>query len=88
MLISYRRTINTEYSKYRKYIIKDDIIRDDKCRLCHSNAEQLNTLYASSRLESTEYLRRHHNIAKIVYQTMCKSIKNISELSPYYRYKS
>lgn len=73
---------------YRKYIIKDATVRDDKCRLCHTKAETIeHVISACSVLASSEYLKRHDNIAKVVHQEICKNIKIVTEFSPYYQYK-
>ncbi|KAF2895313.1 hypothetical protein ILUMI_10868 [Ignelater luminosus] len=58
------KVINTK--NYRKYILQDKTLTDDKCRICNQQQETIEHIIAGcSILASIDYIRRHDNVAKI-----------------------
>jgi len=59
------QTINTRY--YSKHI-KDPNITTDLCRLCKQQIETIDYITGGyTILANTEYIKRHDNVAKIIY---------------------
>ncbi|KAF2886553.1 hypothetical protein ILUMI_19620 [Ignelater luminosus] len=71
----------------RKYILQDKTLTDDKCRVCNQQQETIEHIIAGcSILASTDYIRRHDNVAKIVHQHPALHHNLIESKVPYYTY--
>lgn len=81
------QVINTK--NYRKYIIKDPTIRDDKCRKCNTQPETIQHITgACLTLTQTDYTHRHNQLANIIHQQLALKHKLIQNTNtPYYNYK-
>ncbi|CAK1579741.1 unnamed protein product [Parnassius mnemosyne] len=78
--------INTK--NYRKYIIKDPTVINDKCRKCHIHPETIQHITgACTTLTQTDYTHRHNQVANVIHQKLALKhalIKNTN--TPYYNY--
>ncbi|CAB3232935.1 unnamed protein product [Arctia plantaginis] len=78
--------VNTK--NYRKYIIKDATVTDDKCRKCHIQSETIQHITgACITLTQTDYTHRHNQITNIIHQKLALKhylIQNTN--TPYYNY--
>lgn len=71
---------------YRKHILKEDLL-NDKCRKCEKSSETIEHVIGScTSLANTQYLRRHDNVAKLVYQQIAINKLLITKYTPYYKY--
>jgi 1,4-alpha-glucan branching enzyme len=69
-----------------KYIFKQPNI-DEVCRRCGKESEKFRHItVAREQLASTEYLKRHDGLAKIIHQKLAEVAELIEEKSPYYKY--
>ena len=81
------QVVNTK--NYRKHIIKDPSVRDDRCRKCNEKAETIqHIMSACSTLSQSEYLHRHDQIAAIIHQEIAINLKLLKDRTPYYKYKA
>lgn len=72
---------------FKKYIMNDPLVRDDRCRLCHGYKENIaHILSGCTKLAGTEYTHRHNQVAKIIHQKLAKKHNLIEETVPYYKY--
>lgn len=72
---------------YRRYIIKDPQITDDRCRKCHLYQETIDHITGGCKLlAATEYTDRHNNVAKIIHNALLRKYKMHQGDIPYYRY--
>lgn len=56
---------------YRKYIIKEEIINQDKCRMCQSKSETLHHILPGCTLHAPkEYQKRYDKMAKTLHQEL------------------
>ncbi|CAK1579245.1 unnamed protein product [Parnassius mnemosyne] len=80
------QVINTR--NYRKYIIKDPTVLDDKCRKCHIHSETIQHITgACPHLAQTDYTHRHNQVANIIHQTLAIQHNLIQDtITPYYKY--
>lgn len=78
--------INTK--NYRKHIIRDTTITNDKCRRCHSQSETIQHITgACTTLTQTDYTHRHNQIANIIHQKLALKHTLIQNTNtPYYNY--
>ncbi|XP_035453019.1 uncharacterized protein LOC118278064 [Spodoptera frugiperda] len=78
--------INTK--NYRKFIIKDPTITNDKCRKCHTQPETIQHITgACTTLTQTDYTHRHNQLANIIHQNLAIKHKLIPDTNtPYYKY--
>jgi len=73
---------------YKKYILKQPHI-DQLCRICGKESETIQHITAACKqLASTEYLKRHDGLAKIIHQKLAEAAELTEEKSPYYKYTS
>lgn len=79
--------INTK--NYRKYIIKDPSLTDDKCRKCHNQPETIQHITgACVTLTQTDYTHRHNQLVNIIHQNLALKHNLIqNSYTPYYNYK-
>lgn len=80
------QVINTK--NYRKHIIKDPQITNDKCRRCHMQPETIQHITgACTTLTQTDYTHRHNQIANIIHQKLALKHNLIQKTNtPYYNY--
>ncbi|KAF2893595.1 hypothetical protein ILUMI_12577 [Ignelater luminosus] len=79
------KVINTK--NYKKYILQDKTLTDDKCRVCNQQQETIEHIIAGcSILASTDYIRRHDYVAKIVHQHLALHHNLIESKVPHYKY--
>lgn len=73
---------------YRKFILKDSNILDDKCRLCRDHRENVDHIISGcSSLASSEYTKRHDDVCKVVHQQLCHNNNLLmGNWTPYYKY--
>lgn len=72
---------------YRKYIIKDTDVVDDRCRRCHVQGETIEHIIGACKLlAGTEYTERHNSVAKIIHQAMAARYRLQENNTPYYKY--
>lgn len=72
---------------YRKHIIKDPAVTEDRCRMCGKEAENIEHLIsACSIMAPKEYTERHNNVAKIIHHYLRNMIYETNDQTPYYRY--
>lgn len=72
---------------YRKYIIKDNTVTNDRCRICKLKPETIEHLISSCQvLAAREYLDRHNDVAKIIHSWIAWKIGYLPERTPYYSY--
>jgi hypothetical protein len=58
---------------YRKYIMNDNTVTDDKCNKCESRRETTEHILSECRaLAAKEYINRHNNIVKIHHKLAMK----------------
>lgn len=74
---------------YRKYIIKDPYVTDDKCRACGIDKETIKHILAGCTvLAHKEYKKRHDLMGAIIHRTTAIKLKLVPEnTDPYYKYK-
>ena len=61
------QVINTK--NYKKYIIKDQTIKDDNCRACHTQTETIQHIISGCKtITQTDYKHRHDQVGKIIHQ--------------------
>ncbi|CAH2107788.1 unnamed protein product [Euphydryas editha] len=79
--------VNTK--NYRKFIIKDPSISNDKCRKCHLQPETIQHITgACTTLTQTDYTHRHNQVVNIIHQKLALKHKLIQNTNtPYYKYK-
>jgi len=59
---------------YIKYIIKDDTMQEDRCRMCGKTGETIQHLISSCEsLVAGEYKARHDSVAKVVHMAIIKN---------------
>lgn len=80
------QVINTK--NYKKYIIKDTSILNDKCRKCHAQPETIQHITgACTTLTQTDYTHRHNQVTNIIHQKLAIKHKLIQDTkTPYYKY--
>lgn len=80
------QVVNTK--NYKKYIIKDKNITDDKCRKCHVHSETIQHITgACPNLSQTDYTHRHNQIVNIIHKNIASKFKLIVDNhTPYYKY--
>ena len=73
---------------YRKYIIRDSQLSDDKCRKCKAASETIqHILGGCGVLTQTDYKARHDTMGKIVHRALALHHKLVPPpVEPYYRY--
>ena len=71
---------------YRKYILKQPDT-DELCRKCGKDSETIQHITAAcEQLVPTEYVKRHHGLAKIIHQKLAEAAELNEDNSPYYKY--
>ncbi|KAL0812006.1 hypothetical protein ABMA28_009402 [Loxostege sticticalis] len=80
------QVINTR--NYKKYILKDPNLTNDKCRKCNRLPETIQHITsACPSLTQTDYTHRHNQICNIIHQKIALKHKLIAENPPpYYQY--
>uniref|UniRef100_A0A2H1WRZ1 SFRICE_027487 n=1 Tax=Spodoptera frugiperda TaxID=7108 RepID=A0A2H1WRZ1_SPOFR len=74
-------------NNYRKYIIKDETVDILVCRACHSSGESIRNIFSGcGRLANSEYLHRHNQVAKIIYQQFALHYRLVEFEVPYCKY--
>jgi len=74
-------------NNYRKFILKDSSIANDKCRKCHQFSETIDHVISGCKiLASNEYTSRHNTVAKIIHQAIALQYKVHMDSQPYYTY--
>ncbi|CAK1582520.1 unnamed protein product [Parnassius mnemosyne] len=78
--------INTK--NYRKYVIKDPTVTNDKCRKCFTQPETIQHITgACTTLTQTDYTHKHNQVANIIHQKLALKHKLIQDTNtPYYKY--
>ncbi|XP_050561144.1 uncharacterized protein LOC126912570 [Spodoptera frugiperda] len=78
--------INTK--NYRKFIIKDPTVTNDKCRKCHLQPETIQHITgACTTLTQTDYTHRHNQIVNVIHQKLALKYTLIQNTNtPYYKY--
>ena len=78
--------INTK--NFRKYIIKDPTVINDKCRRCHTQSETIQHITgACANLTQTDYTHRHNQLVNIIHQSLANKHNLIQDTNiPYYKY--
>ncbi|XP_026323226.1 uncharacterized protein LOC113232673 [Hyposmocoma kahamanoa] len=78
--------INTK--NYRKFIIKDSSVINDKCRKCRIQPETIQHITgACTALAQTDYTHRHNQVANVIHQNLALKYALIHEsITPYYKY--
>lgn len=72
---------------YKKFIIKDGTVNDDRCRKCHQHPETIDHITAGCKLlAGVEYTKRHDSVAKIIHQAIALSRELLTASQPYYEY--
>jgi hypothetical protein len=72
---------------YRKYIMNDNTVTDDKCNKCESGRETTEHILSECRaLAAKEYVNRHNNVAKILHHELAMKHGLIETNTPYYKY--
>ena len=72
---------------YRKYIIHDSTITEDKCRRCGTSPETIQHLLNNcTALTANHYKQRHDNVGKIVHAQILKILKISKVTTSYYKY--
>lgn len=70
-----------------KYIIKDSNAPEDRCRRCGSTGETIDhVVSACPTLAQSDYLKRHNNVAKILYLELLKQHQIMKDPRRYYTY--
>lgn len=73
---------------YRRYIIKDPNVKDDKCRVCKTRPETIEHITnACPVMAAKEYTERHNAVARILHSWLALKIGYAQERVPYYKYK-
>jgi hypothetical protein len=73
---------------YKKHIIKDRNVLNDKCRLCQNATENIQHITSSCiKLAGSDYTKRHNQVAKIVHQKLAKKVGLVKDTVPYYKYE-
>jgi hypothetical protein len=68
---------------YRKYIMNDNTVTDDKCNKCESGRETTEHILSECRASAAkDYVNRHNNVAKILHHELAMIETN----TPYYKY--
>jgi hypothetical protein len=69
-----------------KYILKQPNI-DELCRRYGKEPETIQHITAAcEELASTEYVKRHGSVAKVIHQKLAEAAELIADRSPYYKY--
>lgn len=74
---------------YKKYILKEPGVTDDRCRKCREKPETIQHITAAcSMLSQNDYLHRHNQVAAIVHQEICHNLGMLKDTrkTPYYEY--
>lgn len=73
---------------YRKFIVKDKNLQNDRCRKCSRQPETIQHIIgACPSLAQTDYTHRHNQVAQIVHQKLAITYKIIDDKPcPYYQY--
>jgi hypothetical protein len=72
---------------YKKYIMNDNTVTDDKCNKCESGRETTEHILSECReLAGKEYINRHNNVAKILHHDLAMKRGLIETSIPYYIY--
>jgi hypothetical protein len=73
---------------YKKYILKQSNT-DELRRRCGEELETIQHITAArEQLVSTEYVKRHDGVAKVIQQKLAQATEMIADKSPYYKYTS
>jgi hypothetical protein len=73
---------------YVKYIIRDDTMQEDKCRMCGKTGETIqHIISACESLVTDEYKTRHDSVAKVVHMAIIKKWRIQAEIRPYWEYE-
>jgi ribosomal protein L37E len=60
---------------------------DELCRRCGNESETIQHITAAcEQLVSTEYVKRHDGVAKVIRQKLAEAVELIEDKSPYYKY--
>ena len=71
---------------YKKYILKQPDT-NELCRRCGKESETIQHITAAcEQLAPTEYVKRHHGLAKVIHQKLAESAELMEDKSPYYKY--
>jgi len=77
-----RLTIN-----HKKHILKQPNT-DELCRRCGKESETIQHITAAcEQLASTEYVKRHDGVAKVIHQKLAEAAEMIVDKSPHYGYR-
>lgn len=72
---------------YKKYIIKDPQMVDDKCRMCRGKSETIEHITTSCpTMAAREYTDRHNAVAKILHGWLASKMGYVTQRKPYYIY--
>ena len=72
---------------YKKHILKDRTVLNDKCRLCGQMTENIQYITSGCvKLAGNDYLHRHDQVAKIIHQKLARKVGLIQDTVPYYKY--
>ena len=73
---------------YKKYIMLDPKVENDKCRKCRTASETIQHITgACTMLAQTDYLHRHNQVANIIHQALALKYCLIEKSIPYYKYQ-
>lgn len=73
---------------YKKYVIKDPTVLDDRCRLCGQGHESIQHIIAGCNvLAPTAYKERHDNVGRIIHLALAEKFKLVQNQEPYYKYQ-
>jgi len=60
---------------------------DELCRRCGKESETIQHITAAcEQLATTEYVKRHDGLAKVIHQKLAEAAELIEDKSPYYKY--
>ena len=86
---------------YKKHVMKKRTVLDDKCRLCGQKVENIQHITSGCvklagniqhktlgcvKLAGNDYLHRHDQVTKIIYQKLARKVGLIKDTVPYYKY--
>lgn len=73
---------------YKKHIIKDRTVLNDKCRLCRRENENIQHITSGCQmLAGNDYLHRHDQVGQIIHQKLAKKVGLVKDVVPYYKYE-
>lgn len=85
MLAIQDKVIKTK--NYRKHILKDSTLQNDKCRKCHRSNETIEHITSGcTLLTQTDYLHRHNQLANIIHLRLALKHKLLDNSTAYYKY--